>query len=232
MAILFTGKRRLLIRLFTIIYRIVRVLYPKPKIQGLRKISRNAPAVFVANHLGSYGPVTVMPYLPFPLYPWVTHEITDLRQCAEYIERDFIYPELRLKPPLSTALSKFIGWICVALMRYMQAIPVYKGSRKVAKSLDMSICYLLDGRDILIFPEIPNQELNSIIRKFDTGFINIAKEMFREYNIFVQFYPVAVNRDRREIKLGNSIEYDPSNNFSEEKQRIVQELEERICEMV
>lgn len=146
MAISFTGKRRFLIRLFTTIYRIVRIVFPKPKIHGLGKIKRNDPAVFVANHLGSYGPVTIMSHLPFQLYPWVTHEIMDMKYCAAYIERDFVYPELRLKPPLSTVLSKGIGWICVALMRYIQAIPVYKGCRKISNSLTMSIGYLLNGQ--------------------------------------------------------------------------------------
>ncbi|MAG13812.1 MAG: hypothetical protein CMN78_04370 [Spirochaetales bacterium] len=84
----------------------------------------------------------------------------------------------------------------------------------------------------MIFPEIADRELNDLIGKFDTGFVNIAKEMFSEHKTQVRFYPIAVNRDRRMIRLGDSIGFDPKKNFHEEKQRIVRELEERICEMI
>lgn len=232
MAISFTGKREPIVRLFNIVYKLVRALYHKPSIFGLDRITKKTPSIYVANHLGSYGPVAIMSFFPFQLYPWVTHEVTEKRKCAEYIEEEFVYKELKLKPPMSRMLSSVIGGICVALMKHLEVIPVYKKNRRISYSLDLSARYLAQGKDLLIFPEISDWALNDLICKFDSGFVNIARRHFERYNELVSFYPVAVNRDRRSIQLGDSVVFNPHRPFIGEKHRIVQELEERVSSMI
>lgn len=232
MAISFTGKREPVVRFFNIIYKLIRALYHKPAIFGLERIRRKAPSIYVANHLGSYGPVAIMSFFPFQLYPWVTHEVTEKRKCAEYIEKEFVYKELGLKPPMSRVLSSCIGDICVSLMKHLEVIPVYKKQRRISHSIDLSARYLAQGKDLLIFPEISDWVLNDLICKFDSGFVNIARLHFERHKEPVSFYPVAVSRERRSIRLGNSIDFNPHRSFIGEKRRIVKELEERVCAMI
>ena len=176
--------------------------------------------------------MTVMSFLPFQLYPWVTHEVTDRWKCADYIEDEFFRKELHLKPPVSTALAVIVARICVTLMKYLQAIPVYKRSRRINSSLSMSSAYLSDGMNLLVFPEVSDWELNDLICKFDTGFVHIAKLHFERKHEVVKFYPVAVNRATRMIRFGDPLSVDPGRSFVREKRRIVKELEDRICEML
>jgi len=140
-------------RLYSYLYKAVKIFFMRSRIVSPRLI-QGTPAIFIANHEGSYGPVTAMASLPQPVYPWVAHEITDLALCPKYIENDFVRPEVHLRPPLSVLFSRIIGRICVALMRDLHAVPVYKNSRKIAETIAMSVRLLEQGKRLLIFPEI------------------------------------------------------------------------------
>ena len=173
-----------------------------------------------------------MTHLPFTVYPWVTHEIMDKQLCPAYVEKDFIYKELRLKPPLSVLLSTLIGRICVSLMRYLEAIPVYKHDRKGVETLRTSVKYLEADRDLLLFPEIPNMWRNEKICAFDNGFVRIARLYENRNGKKVLFYPIAVDKHRRRVTIGKPVSLACDAGFHVEKRRIALELENRICEMI
>jgi len=217
-------------RLYAYLFNSIKVFFMRKRIVSAR-LPEGTPTIFIANHQGSYGPVTAMASLPQPVYPWVTHEITDLALCPKYIENDFVKPEVHLRPPVSSLLSRLIGRICVALMTDLHAIPVYKNSRRIAETIAMSVRLLEQGKRILIFPEIPNRIINEIVNEFDTGFINIARLFFERTARIVSFFPVAVNRGRMALHLGAPVRFNPLAPFRQEKVRIKRELVERICEM-
>ncbi len=232
MAILFTGESRLLAKIYDLIYRLLKALYKKPTIRGCNNIHPGSPSVFVANHQDSYGPIILTTHLPFTVYPWVTHEITDKQLCPVYVEKDFIYKELRLKPPLSVLLSTLIGRICVSLMDYLDAIPVFKHDRKAVTSLLRSVEYLEAGRVVLLFPEIADMRRNEKICIFDNGFVRIARLYAERNQEKVFFYPVAVDKSRRQVTIGQAVSLTCGAEFHLEKRRIALELEEQICEMI
>lgn len=216
--------------LYDLFYKIVRV-YLLHSIWLFQKPDVRQPAIFIANHEQSYGPVTAMASLPKPLSPWVTHEIIDPALCPTYIEGDFVRPEVHLKPPLSTILSRIIGRICVALMKDLKAIPVYRQSRRIAETIRTSVRFIEQGKRLLIFPEIKNQRWNDIINEFDTGFIGIARKLFEKTQEVAAFFPVAVNRRLKELRLGPPVLFDPTRPYHAERARIRDELMERICAM-
>ena len=232
MAILFTGNSRIISKFYNIIYRLLKILYRKPEIHGCEHYRHGSPSVFIANHQDSYGPIILATHLPFTVYPWVTHEITDSHLCPGYVEKDFIQKELLLKPPLSLLLSTVIGRICVSLMRYLGAIPVYKHDRKVTESLQLSVKYLEAGKSILLFPEIPDMWRNDKICMFDNGFVRIARLYAEKNDKKVLFYPVAVEKRRKQISIGKPMSLALGAGFHIEKRRIALELERRICEML
>ena len=232
MAISFTGKSRILAKFYDLIYRLLKILYRKPKICGYKKLRPRSPRVFIANHQDSYGPIILMTHLPFTVYPWVTHEIVDGRLCPAYVEKDFLYKEIRLKSPLSILLSTVIGKICVSLMRYLEAIPVYKHDRKGVESLRLSAKYLEAGRDLLLFPEISNTWRNEKICAFDNGFVRIARLYAERNEKKVLFYPVAVDKGRRRVTIGEPISLSDGCGFHADKRRIALDLETRIYEML
>ncbi len=223
-------KRAVHERLYAHLFNAIKVFFMRRRIVSPR-LAEGTTAIFVANHEGSYGPVTAIASLPQPIYPWVTHEITDLALCPKYIENDFVKPEVHLRPPLSILLSRVIGRVCVAIMADLHAIPVYKKSRRITETIAMSVRFLEQGKRLLIFPEIPNRIFNEIVNEFDTGFVNIARAFFERTARIVSFFPVAVNRGRMALHLGDPIRFNPLVPFRQEKDRIRRELIESICEM-
>ncbi len=218
--------------LFTLVARVLRLAYRRPKLLDFDVVDPSGPSIFVANHQGSYGPIALMLFLPFSAYPWVTHEIVDRTRAANYIEYDFVRKELSLAPPLSTWLARLIGRVCVVLMQSLQAIAVYRGSRRISTTIAESCRYLDAGRWLLVFPEISDEAYNETLDRFDTGFVAIARRYFELNGRCVRFYPVAVSRRRDQVRFAPPIHYRPANGYRHERDRIVAELQETICDML
>jgi 1-acyl-sn-glycerol-3-phosphate acyltransferase len=216
---------------YDFIIRILRTFGKKPRIAGLEHYKRGVPSIFVANHLGSFGPVVMKVFFPIDLVPWVTYEIMDKNLCPDYLRDDFVEKELKLKPPLSIIASKMLSKICISLMVYIGAIPVYKKGKKILAALHESVHILEKGHDLIIFPEIPDLGANDQINEFYTGFINIAKYFFKRNNANIAFYPVCIHKENSFISITKPIIYNPKSAFPNEKKRIINLLKDSIMKM-
>ena len=218
-------------RFMTFLYKAVRYLITKTRLIGTRNLPTNTPTIIVANHLGAYGPITMMSSLSFDLYPWVIQDVTRISSCPSYLRDDFIETELKLKAPLSITFSIIIGGVCVALMKGINAIPVYKKSRNMRKTIERSLLLLRERKALLIFPEIKGEPLIEGIERFDSGFIILAKRFYRRYGKRVTFVPAAVSRKARAISIGQPILFRPDVPYHEERDRIRNTLETSVTDM-
>ncbi len=212
---------------FRAIYLLVRAFFPRMSFDPNGVIIEE-PAIFVANHADSFGPLALHLYFPIRLYPWVIHEMTDRKTCARYLEKDYIIKELRLSKPFSSWLSHLMADLCVQLFRYLEAIPVYHDSRRIMETISKSIVYLEEGRSLLIFPEISDSYLSRYIKRFNIGFLEVAKEIVKIERRSINIYPVSVSRKRRRISLGEPSTYEISKPYPDEKRRIQAELEAKV----
>jgi hypothetical protein len=209
-------------------YKAVRHLFFRAHIRGRGNLRSEEPVIMVANHVGSFGPVSVITSLPVRLYPWVAHEVTDLKTVAARIQREFLELELHLKPPLSAWLGRVVGRVCVALMKDIGAIPVYQKSKKITTTVLQSLSLLEQGKNILVFAEDSTRKINDSLSEFCTGFLHVAKLYYQRTRKAVQFLPVAVNRRVGAIMIGRPIRFDAAKPFSVEKKRLKTELESTV----
>jgi len=212
-------------------YKVIRRLFFNAHLRGSRNLRSDEPVIMVANHVGSFGPVSVITSLPLRMFPWVAHEVTDLRTVSQRIQAEFLERELHLRPPLSPWLARVIGRICVALMKDIGAIPVYQQSRRIQATVQTSVDLLEKGGNILVFAEDSTRKLNDVLCEFCTGFIHLARAYYEKTRKAVQFLPVAVNRRARGILVGRPIRFDVTAPFPREKQRLKAELESRILDL-
>jgi 1-acyl-sn-glycerol-3-phosphate acyltransferase len=199
------------------------------RLSGFQNMPRRGPAVFVSNHLGSFAPVAVMAALPLRLYPWVDHQITEMRRCPDYLRGDFIGPELHLGGAVGLALASLVAPPCVGLMKAIGAVPVYKQSPRLARTMKLSLALLERGECLVIFPENKALPYNRTMNGFDDGFIGLASLFHKRTGRALDFYPVATRRETRAIRVGAPIAYDPRNSLAAERMRITRELQERIA---
>ena len=209
-------------------YKVLRRLFFNAHLRGLDHLRGDEPVILVANHAGAFGPVSVITSMPTKMYPWVAHEVTDLKTVAPRIQAEFCEQELRLKPPLSAYLARLIGRVCVALMKDIGAIPVYQKSKDIRTTVMRSLSLLQQGKSILVFAEDSTRKVNDVLCEFCTGFIHVAKLYYEATRKAVQFLPVAVNRNVHRIRVGAPIRFDASTPFGREKQRIKRELESSV----
>ena len=209
-------------------FKPVRLLLFNSRLRGTRKLLNKDPVIMVANHVGSFGPVSVIASLPIRMYPWVAHEVTDRKTAAPRIQAEFLEQELHLRPPFSTFLARVVGRICAALMRDIGAIPVYAKSRKIRSTMRCSLGLLEEGKNIIVFAEDPSKRLNDALCELRTGFIHVARLYYEKTRKAIQFLPIAVNRKVRGIRIGSPIRFDPSLPFPRERQRLKGELQNTI----
>jgi hypothetical protein len=213
-----------------LIEKVLKIFYPKVTFDRCG-VEIDEPAVFVANHEDSFGPIASYLNFPIKLYPWVMYNLFEKGICARYIEEDFFKKELNLWQPLSRLISIFIESICVAIFNYIEAIPVYPNSRRIIETIVKSIEYLEAGKSLIIFPEIPDECLNRYINRFKTGFIEISRKVYHINGLVLKIYPVCIDKKKRVIKLGKPTKYDPEKSFIAEKKRIEKHLEMEITRL-
>jgi 1-acyl-sn-glycerol-3-phosphate acyltransferase len=209
-------------------YKVIRYLFFRARLHGTANITTDEPVIMVANHVGSFGPVSIIASMPLRMYPWVAHEVTDLRTVAQRIQTEFLEQELHLKPPVSTYIGRAIGRICVALMKDIGAIPVYQKSKRIKNTVLQSLSLLEQGKNILVFAEDSQKKINEALCEFCTGFMHVAKLYYEKTRKAVQFLPVAVNKKVGGILIGKPIRFDAHNPFPREKQRLKAELESSV----
>ena len=217
--------------IWKLIAKIIKVFYVKAHIEGVQKVLKGTNAVVVANHLGSFGPLALMSSLIHNLNPWVVQEVTNLKDCAAYIRRDFVEKELKLRSFVGQELSRIIGRICVRLMSDLKAIPVYRRSREIYKTFEISLNYLKSKKALLIFPENDESKQQDDLCLLNTGFIRMARWFYETSQKVLTFYPVAINKKVRAIRVGNPIRFDPSAPYGVERVRIKEYLERSISGM-
>lgn len=199
---------------------------------GAENLPGAGPVVFVSNHALALGPIAVVASLPMRLYPWVIADMLEWDKSAAYLNKDFVEPQLRIPPPLSMPLARLISQASVRLLRGVECIPVWHGEQ-VLETYRISLDYLAQGRNLLIFPEDPSQPFDEQckMRPFLKGFARLGEMYFERAQKILRFYPLAVHPGLRQVKLGKPIAFNPINNPANERARIKSVLESIIRAM-
>ncbi|GAB4505339.1 MAG: hypothetical protein Fur0043_23340 [Anaerolineales bacterium] len=202
------------------------------ELQGDENLPEPGPAVFVANHLGAMGPIAILASLPVRVYPWVIGDMLDKDKAAAYLVKDFVEPQLHVPPPASHWLAWCISKISVGLLRSVGCIAVWRGEQ-LLQTYHHSVDLLLQGKNLLIFPEDPNQALDSQVRMtpFQKGFARLGEFYYQRSGQALTFVPLAVHLDTYRVRVGKKVMFNPRVNPINERLRIKHVLEASIREM-
>jgi len=72
------------------------------------------------------------------------------------------------------------------------------------ETYQQSVDYLIDRKSLLIFPEVPDQEVDpkTQMKPFKKGFTRLGEFYFEETGKSLSFYPVTVHSGLRRVKVG------------------------------
>jgi 1-acyl-sn-glycerol-3-phosphate acyltransferase len=193
---------------------------------------QEGPAIIVANHMGSIGPVGLCSSLPMRLYPWVLGATVDKVMGPENVRKDFVEKILKIMPPLSETIAKALCKISTPLLLSIGCIPVPETRLEQETTFQTSLELLKQGKYLLIVPEDPKADPDPLtgIKPFKRGFLRLGELYAQETNQRLLFYPVCIHEAGLVI-VGKPIAYNPLNDAKLERFRMVNLLEDTIKAM-
>ncbi len=221
-------------RLYRFVARGLDVMVWGGELTGEEFLPERGPAVFISNHLGALGPIAVGASIPFCLYSWVIADMLDEELAPDYLNKDFVEPQLHIPPPFSRYLAKAITKISIPLLRSIGGIAVYHTTEGLLETYRITIDVLEGGNCVIIFPEDPAQPPDPLTKMtpFKKGFARLGELYFERTRRVLGFYPLAVHARSRTVRVGQPIQFNPYTNPVGERIRIKSVLEHCIRNMV
>ncbi len=213
---------------FSVIKFFVKLFYPKIKAEGLENLPQE-PCVIVGNHTQMNGPIISELYSPTKSYTWCAGEMMNLREVPAYAYKDFWSNKPKYIRWFFKLLSYIIAPISVCVFNSAHTIPVYHDRRAVIAFRE-SIKRLEEGNSLIIFPEhsVPK---NNILCEFQDGFVNVAKNYYRQTGKILKFVPMYIAPKLKTVYIGKPIEFNPKADIKEERIRICEYLGDEITKI-
>ncbi|MBM3188110.1 MAG: hypothetical protein FJZ90_05240 [Chloroflexi bacterium] len=174
------------------------------RLLGAERLPRGGPAIYVANHLASVGPVRTILSFPLRLHPWVVAEMADPRRAPAYLYDDFVEPVWRLTGRAGRIVSSVVARVAVGLIRGIGSIPVEREMGLFDASVPRSLALLRSGRSLLIFPEDNKAAMDpeTNMRPFCCGFVWLCFLYEGQTGRRLPVCPLAVSPERRAVLVG------------------------------
>lgn len=187
------------------------------------------PAVFCCNHARAYGPLTMMLEFPRDFRPWVIGAMCQVKSAYRHIIADFWKPKNAIARFFVKAAAVLIAPILSAVMNGIEAIPVYYDAQ-VSVTFRKSVETLLEGKDIVIFPE-NSQPYTQYDAHFSAGFIQFGQRYYKKTGKRLAYYPIFSCKPARTVTIGEPMRYDPGKKIRENMEQIGSYLCSKMMEM-
>jgi hypothetical protein len=200
---------------------------------GLSNIHTPGPAIFVANHHGSIGPLAIILSIPVRFYPWIITEMMDFQRAPQYLFDDFIRPVLHLHGKFGLAISTIITKISVRLFYAIGAVSIDRFGGLTTDGFRQSLRLLHEGKNLLIFPEnsLLPIDAETKMRPFMPGFATLCSLFQAGWSAQLPVYPIAVDAASEAVSIGTPEFYHPQKNHHESINEFCQLLENRVREL-
>jgi 1-acyl-sn-glycerol-3-phosphate acyltransferase len=174
-------------------------------------------AIYIANHSGAAGPLTISMYFPKYMSPWGAHPMTEhYFKRWNYLYHIFYQKKLKYSKLRSFLLASLFGIISKTLYNGVQLIPTYTDLR-LRKIIALSMRHFEVGNSILIFPEDSDDGYKEEIDEFHGGFVYLAKEFHRKFGRHIPIIPLYYHKSAKEMRVDKSYTLDDFKNYKHRK---------------
>lgn len=206
----------------------IKIIMHRYSVDGIENVTESGGAIFVCNHAGSYGPLAMGLFFPFKFRPWVIYRAMTAGLCRKQLEKDLFGNCRTIFKPLCRFAARIIEPACLWVMHKTKAIPVYRGKNEIFTTFCQSVEVLAEGYNIVLFPEKDESAYHRHLKEFYTGFVHLARKYYNENGKALPFYPVYIDKEKRNITIGKPVVYNPGAVFKNEKDRLANILMEAI----
>jgi len=191
-----------------------------------------APCVYIGHHQNMYGPITFMTFCPVDVRMWVFNVFLNKKDCYEQFYNYTFIQRFKMNKTLAKIAAKTLSYLIPALLKSMNAIPVYRidshNREKIYKSIEQSVEALLNNERVVIFPDIDYANPSAYTGRLYSGFAKIDKLYYEKTNKHIDFIPVYISKSKRKMILGEkfSAKEESCNNLKQIAENMQKELNE------
>lgn len=158
----------------------LRIFKKKPKFIFLGETFSN-PAIYLSNHVGSNGPLTLELYFPLEVRFWGTHEMNEgIKERYLYLSRTYFHNKKHLPLGFSKFISLFATPFMTVFYKGLRLISTYSDARLVT-TVKKTMKIIEKGEEsIIIFPEDSSKGYYDFLKGFHPGFYALAEKCYKQ----------------------------------------------------
>lgn len=205
-----------------------------------RLLSQTEAFVMICNHGMWHMPIAAVLNLKTPFRPWI-HDVMLQRESCQIELNKMLAKSPQLSSRIKKNISTYGAKLVCRILNDFEPIAVKRGhSREALKSLQNSIEALMNGDNLLIFPETPRCSGKDIVqevkmadnlRQLYTGFAQLGRLYFKRSGKCLKFFPLYIDREKETLRVGEPVCYEYLGNAIDEKRRISKALYESLQEL-
>lgn len=211
---------------FKFMQKVARTILPRYQFE--RPPNQNEPIVFVAHHQNMIGPISILAWLKYYVRTWVLSEFTDQNAAYNHYV-DFTFTTRYGWP---RPIAKLLAWPASYLVQWLtnsgRMIPVYRRSRKIMETMQISHQALLNKEDILIFPDIDYSNDSNETSDIYEGFLHLEKKYYKETGKHLTFLPVLSDTEDHVVRFGKMIRFKGDEKFIIERKKVADEIRDEL----
>lgn len=216
-------------KFFLISQWIVRKIYPAYRIQINEKVKD--PVVYISHHQNLFSPFIIYLWFPKSLRTWILHVFLDRKKCfQQYVDYTFT-KRFGMNPTIAKICAYPISFVIANLLKSGKGIPVYRGSKKIIKTFQLTVEALKKGESIVIYPTIDYTSTSNETKDMHEGYLFIEKYYFKETGQHVQFVPLYVSKKNRLIISDEPVAFQDNEDFSSGQKRIREHMKNKLYEL-
>lgn len=125
--------------------------------------------------------------------------------------------------PLSFCVSK--------LLQSSRVIPVFRGSKDMAKTIRQSISALVNGESLLICPDVDYTDKSTNIGEIYEGFLSLESYYWKETGSHLAFIPLLVSTYKHCIFVQEPVYFKGKTHFKQEKIEVSEKIKQELCHL-
>jgi len=170
-------------------------------------------------------------WMPNTIRVWMLHVFLDQKACYEQYKNYTFTKRLGWNKTFAAIVAKIVSSFVTNLMKSGRGIPVYRGSRDILKTFQISVNTLKNGQTVAIFPDIDYQDSTSEVKEMYEGFLFLEKYYFRETGQHVNFVPLYVSESKRRIVADKVISFQSNGSFRKESKLILKQIQDHLNQL-
>lgn len=187
----------------------------------------DVPSVYLVHHQNLFGPVHTLAVLPEEAHLWALAAFCDRKSCRRQYQDYTLTVRFGWPKILARPISFFLSWFVPGVMEAFGAIPVYRGSREIRKTMELSEKALRRGESLLICPDKDYTDRSPEVGSIYQGFLHLEKAYFRECQEHLAFVPVFCDQKKKQVIFGEAVQFSGKTSFVKERSQVVERLRDQ-----